>query len=365
MADRGPVRRAVVALVVAVALVGSSLAASAQSLEQARRDRAEVQARLDEAAERLAELEEEAGRLDDERSRLRDQLAALEAQVGAANDRVSARVRELYKRGSADPVVLLLSGRDPDEALDRAATMSRLVSGDLAEVESATNIGTQVGAVADRLAESEAALAATAEEQRTLTDALQDDLARAQSLEARLEEEDRQRRAEEARRAAAEEERRAAAAAAASRSAPRRSGGRSSAPVSTGGKVCPVGRPHSFTDTWGAARSGGRRHRGTDILAPRGQDVYAIVGGVWDVKSYGASAGNWAILKGADGTSYWYLHLEQHLVGDGARVAAGQLVATNGDTGNARGTTPHVHFEQHPGGGGAVNPYPLLKGLCG
>ena len=129
--------------------------------------------------------------------------------------------------------------------------------------------------------------------------------------------------------------------------------------------ACPVDSPRSFTDTWGAPRSGGRTHKGTDILAPRGQIVRAIVSGVWDIRSYGSSAGNWGILRGSDGNHYYYMHLERHVVGDGARVSAGQQIATNGDTGNARGTTPHVHFELHPGGGYAVNPYPTLKRVCG
>lgn len=342
-----------VVLALLASLLATTAVSAAQSLDEARRERAAVQERLDAAAERLDQLESEAARLDAESQALTAELASLRADVAAANERVATRVRELYKRGSADPVVLLLSGRDPDEALDRAATMSQLVSGDLAEVEVATSTGTRVTAVADRLADREAALAASQEEMRTLTTELQRDLERATALEERLEAEERARREAAERRRA--ESRRSAPA------APR--GG--SASVSTGGKACPMARPHSFTDTWGAPRSGGRSHRGTDILGPRGQRVLAIVGGVWDIKSYGRSAGNWAILKGDDGTSYWYLHLEQHVVGDGARVSAGQLVATNGDTGNARGTTTHVHFEQHPGGGGAINPYPLLKRLCG
>ncbi|MDX1621147.1 MAG: M23 family metallopeptidase, partial [Nitriliruptorales bacterium] len=137
------------------------------------------------------------------------------------------------------------------------------------------------------------------------------------------------------------------------------------APSGGGGMACPVDSPRSFTDTWGAPRSGGRTHKGTDILAPRGQIVRAIVSGVWDIRSYGSSAGNWGILRGSDGNHYYYMHLERHVVGDGARVSAGQQIATNGDTGNARGTTPHVHFELHPGGGYAVNPYPTLKRVCG
>jgi len=128
--------------------------------------------------------------------------------------------------------------------------------------------------------------------------------------------------------------------------------------------ACPLDQPRHFTDTWGAPRSGGRSHRGTDILGPYGIPVRAITSGTWSIQSPGPSAGLWAILRGDDGNQYWYMHLQSHTVGNGARVAAGQQVGTNGDTGNARGT-PHIHFELHPGGGSAVNPYPLLRSVCG
>ena len=125
-----------------------------------------------------------------------------------------------------------------------------------------------------------------------------------------------------------------------------------------------MGQPHSFSDTWGAPRSGGRSHKGVDMLGPYGVPIYAFVSGVWDVRSPGRLAGNWGILRGDDGNTYYYMHLQTITAGDGARVSAGTQVGTNGDTGNARGT-PHLHWEVHPGGGGAVNPTPYARRACG
>jgi peptidoglycan LD-endopeptidase LytH len=93
--------------------------------------------------------------------------------------------------------------------------------------------------------------------------------------------------------------------------------------------------------------------------------VFAITGGVVEWTRTGGSAGLFLSLRGDDGHRYWYMHLQDFVARAGQRVSAGQLIAHNGDTGNARGTTPHIHFEYHPGGGGAVNPYPMLKQVCG
>ena len=143
------------------------------------------------------------------------------------------------------------------------------------------------------------------------------------------------------------------------------SGSSSGGTSSSGATACPLDQPRHFTDTWGAPRSGGRSHRGTDIMGPHGIPVRAIVSGTWRIMPYGASAGYWGILHGDDGNHYWYLHLQSHTVSNGARVSAGQQIARNGATGNAPPNTPHIHFELHPGGGSAVNPYATLRRACG
>jgi peptidoglycan LD-endopeptidase LytH len=97
-------------------------------------------------------------------------------------------------------------------------------------------------------------------------------------------------------------------------------------------------------------------------MAGYGAPVMAITSGTITLSSYGSSSGNWIILSGSDGNTYWYMHNEQNLVSSGS-VSTGQQIATLGDTGNAAGT-PHLHFEYHPGGGAAVNPYPLVASLC-
>src|SRR4029453_15284524 len=130
------------------------------------------------------------------------------------------------------------------------------------------------------------------------------------------------------------------------------------------GSSCILDRPYSYVDTWGAARSGGRSHQGTDVMAPHGARVFAIVNGVVSRESSSTNGGIQLYLQGANGIEYFYAHLSGYAVGAGTRVRAGQLVAYNGQTGNARHTPPHVPFEAHLNGG-PVNPYPCLKRVCG
>jgi murein DD-endopeptidase MepM/ murein hydrolase activator NlpD len=124
---------------------------------------------------------------------------------------------------------------------------------------------------------------------------------------------------------------------------------------------------HSFTDTWHAPRSGGRKHQGTDVFAPYGSPAYAVVDGVVERWSTGGLGGIALWLRGDDGARYYYAHNVSNVAPPGSRVKAGQLVAYVGTTGNAATTPPHIHFEAHPppGRSGARNPYPWLRSLCG
>lgn len=128
-------------------------------------------------------------------------------------------------------------------------------------------------------------------------------------------------------------------------------------PVIVGGLACPM--PGSaYGDTWGASRSGGRRHEGVDMLAPSGNPIYAVTSGYATFKGT-RLGGNSVSLSGDDGTRYFYAHLSG-FEGSSRRVAQGEVIGYNGDTGNARGV-PHLHFEVHPGGGSAINPTPTVR----
>jgi murein DD-endopeptidase MepM/ murein hydrolase activator NlpD len=134
-----------------------------------------------------------------------------------------------------------------------------------------------------------------------------------------------------------------------------------------GGRLvaCPVSRPYSYVDTWGAARSGGRSHQGTDIMNPYGNKIHAYVDGVISRESYSSLGGVTLYLQGDDGNEYYYAHLSRYFARTGQRAQAGELVAYNGQSGNAAATAPHLHFEVHPGGGSPVNPYPWVTRACG
>ena len=125
--------------------------------------------------------------------------------------------------------------------------------------------------------------------------------------------------------------------------------------------VCPVAARSRFSDDFGVPRSGGRSHEGVDMLAPRGTPVVAPVAGVLRRRDQ-ARGGIALFLRGDDGLTYYFAHLDGVAARDG-RVRLGQHIGSVGDTGNARGGPTHVHFEiinQR----GARNPYPELSRSC-
>ena len=122
--------------------------------------------------------------------------------------------------------------------------------------------------------------------------------------------------------------------------------------------ICPVQGGSAYGDTWGAPRSGGRRHQGVDMLAPTGTPLQAVVSGF--VAQRGNRLGGITIsLQGDNGNRYYYAHLVGY-EGLPGRVEQGQVIGYVGDSGNATGI-PHLHFEIRPGGGVPVNPYPSVR----
>jgi peptidoglycan LD-endopeptidase LytH len=119
---------------------------------------------------------------------------------------------------------------------------------------------------------------------------------------------------------------------------------------------------------FGAARDGGRReHHGIDIFAPRGTPVTAAASGL--VRSVGTNrlGGNvvW-VWDPSRRQSHYYAHLDTQTVGTGQRVTAGEtVVGTVGNTGNARGTAPHLHFGIYATGEGPVDPLPFVVQTTG
>ena len=130
------------------------------------------------------------------------------------------------------------------------------------------------------------------------------------------------------------------------------------------GWVFPVQGPNSFVDSFGAPRSGGRTHKGTDIMTARGTPLVAVVKGTIRATSPTDSGlgGITIHLTGDDGNVYYYAHLSSLKSGisKGVRVTAGQVIGYAGNTGNASGGAVHLHFEIRPGGGAAINPYSTL-----
>ena len=135
--------------------------------------------------------------------------------------------------------------------------------------------------------------------------------------------------------------------------------GSSGSPSGGGGFVCPVPGATFFND-WGFPRSGGRSHAGTDLFAARGTPVRAPASGRVDIAT-GSIGGKQFRLTTPTGTMFFGSHLDSF--GATGQVQAGDVIGTVGDTGNARGSRPHLHFEVHPSGS-AVNPFPLLYSSC-
>lgn len=332
---------------------------SRAELQRARDAASAATEALDRAAAAYEEARAHFERLTAERARTRDEVAAAEQAVDVADAQVRDRAIAMYMH----PDLRL-------EALDRAVLADDV--GDalhrLELVDQLARVGVRKVALADRIA---GRVRAAEHDHQVVTagvrDAVREREERAAALgaalaRARRELEAAGERVEEVEATVAREER-ARRARARALALPATGPGGGAPPAAVDGRVCPVGAPNAFSDTWGAPRSGGRSHEGVDMFAAHGTPLYAIEDGT--IRTSDSSLGGVSVhITGASGDAFYYAHLSTRTVVTGQRVRTGDVVGAVGNTGNARSTPPHLHFEYHPAGAGAVNPTPLVTALC-
>ncbi|MCL4079543.1 peptidoglycan DD-metalloendopeptidase family protein [Coriobacteriia bacterium Es71-Z0120] len=331
------VRSAVVAAVVCVALLWASPGFAAKS--QADQLRAQL-AQINREAKRVGDAYSKAyGQLEKTNSELakttRD-LKKTEAELAAASGRLSKHLAELYRQGNVNYLELLFTSETLDDMLMRVEYAQRVGMLDAQTVDKTRRLRDELQARRNQVADLKAKRAKDAAALKKKADALEKKL---KSLQKEYE---------------AVQRKLAQASGAGS------SGGSSRRyPPGPNGMVFPVAGPCYYSDTWGAPRSGGRRHKGTDIMAARGTPCVAVLSGTVRAR-YNSLGGKTLWLTADNGWAFYYAHLDSYVRTSG-RVAAGEVIGRVGNTGNARGGAPHLHFEIHPNGGAAVDPYPYLR----
>jgi len=307
-------------------------------------------------------------RLDAVRARQRETLAAARrarARLAAAQERLADRLVGLYVQGEPDLIEVLLRTGSVTDAANVGSLLQATAREDAATVATVRERRARLEALARTLAadeeRAEAEEAIVRERERDLRQQVEGRrraLAGARAdLQALIREEQRRlaRLAAQKRAAEAAARAQAQAAEAAIPGAPTRLPG--------GSHVYPIAGPSTFSDDWLAPRAGGRYHEGIDLFAARGTPVVAVADGTLFRVGYSGISGNRLWLRDAAGTEFFYAHLDSYAPAarEGALVSKGTVIGYNGDTGDAKGTPPHVHFQIHPGGGGPVRPYPIVS----
>ncbi len=307
----------------------------AQDLDDVVREREALEVELDDTVATLEDLRSRIASAEDDLAALGDREAELVATMAVVRQQLELRARATYmRRGPAEQASFILSSGSPGIAMDRARLLEAVNKRELGTIEGAQALSDQLEQVRTLMVERSEELAGLEADLAAQAELLGGQLDRVLDKEAEL------RSREERQRII-------------------------SNGVQNGTYACIMAPPYHFIDSWGFARSGGRRHKGTDVMGKYGAQVYAFTNGTISTLKTNRLGGIVLYLRGDDGVRYYYAHLSGYADGirPGKRVEAGELIAYNGNSGNARGTAPHIHFEVSPGGG-QVNPYPWLAPAC-
>ena len=401
------VRRVGTLVAGAVLLLGSAVVpfdASAglepdqEAAERAAREIAAARERANDAAEEFFAAESRLGLLEVEQERLQVELAELARTVAELKAAVEFVAVSRFVASGASGIPILTDLREPTEQLHGGVLAEVVAESGATSLDDYDEAKAALRAKRAELEDNERALEEQQEQLLALQADAEAEVERLREIESqRLEDElvqiallaqqreearqlvELQRRQAEAARTAADAGQAAAAAVSAASGDRETTGNQGASGGAAGGRtggggagtspraagsgyvdsiICPVLGGSAYGDTWGAPRSGGRRHQGTDMLAPTGTPLQAVVGGEVVHRS-NALGGVTISLLGDNGNRYYYAHLAAY-EGVPGRVEQGQVIGFVGDTGNATGI-PHLHFEIRPGGGVPVNPYPSVR----
>jgi murein DD-endopeptidase MepM/ murein hydrolase activator NlpD len=315
-----------------------AFAGTKDQLDAAKAELAKVQAELDRATARwhsaVVRLEATQAGILDARVRIR----RLEDRVAAVGARLDRRAVIAFTNGPASTIDLLLSSGSFTDFSDRLEFLGSMAQGDADLVIERELAQEELRRERDNLLVLADRQAAVAEELGQAQDAIDAQFDRISDRVADLTEQYRQEIA-----------------------ASRELVILGQTPDPDGSiQVCPVAGPNSFIDTFGWPRPGGRTHQGIDLIAPFGTPIVAAHPGT---VSYSSSSlgGLQAYVHGSRGYSF-YAHLSGYSSASGS-VGAGAVIGYVGSTGDA-GSTNHLHFEWHPGGGVALDPYQMLLAVC-
>ena len=336
---RSTALRAFLALTLTAAAFGvvPALAGTKEQLDEAKAELARVQAELDRATAKWNEAE---SRLDTTRGEILDtriRIGRLEARVRAIETRLNRRAVLAFTNGPASTIDLLLSSGSFTDFTDRLEFLGSMAreDGDLILDQEVTR--EELRRERDSLFVLEERQASVAEELGAIRESIDAQLGRISDRVAEL-------------TAKYREEIAASKELVILGQTPNPDGSL---------QVCPVAGPNSFVDSFGWPRDG-HSHQGIDMISPYGTPVVAAHPGNVTYSS-SSSGGLQAYVYGSGGYSF-YAHLSGYGSASGT-VGAGTAIGYVGSTGNA-GSTNHLHFEWHPGGGAAVDPYQMLLAVC-
>ena len=332
---------------------------------QAYRDYVDVTARLDEAVERYELIHAEHEDLLYRISRMEAAVERYTAEAAQLEETARTIVVDAYMSGQRGLIGTVFTATSIQDLVTSQALLDRAADRELTSMDNLQAVSRQADRSSADLDVKRAEVAANENEAAGVVEEiaeLQDQQRRilAAADDALRDAIDTHSRA--IREKKIEDDRRKKQAAAQSSSRPGAAGGAPAA--ATPGFMCPVEGGAAFIDSWGFPRSGGRSHKGVDMFNARNTRLLAVVDGriTFSSNSLGGLSTH---LYADNGVVYYYTHLEGHPsdLSSGQRVAKGTVVGYLGNSGNARYTSPHLHFEIRPNGK-AVNPYPTVRSAC-